>query len=262
MRIAREVWPGSAYSRMRRLLIRNVWPNPKLEDVELLRPLDCGTVIVQGRGWEATLRCNSNVSVWYRGTRIWESANFTGPNNTWPALPEVRPSWRAASMLSALRDAEKELPQDPVGYKALRLNERVGAGVLDPDGFYTWPKRIMSPAKCLVKLSTTTCSLPPGLKCTCGFHAARSVVELSLHYAAGVLVVTPIGRTVWHDNAWRAAGYQVHAAVVPLDWPVPDEWDHEVPIVRARTPLIPYRAYQVAREVRAMVTLELEEVVQ
>lgn len=154
-------------------------------------------------------------------------------------------------MLKALRSAEQEEPLLPVAYKVMWDD-----GVVDvrEPGWtgWTWPRRLMGPATCADPVRR--CPNPPMPSCACGFHAAYRVSELAAEYrdARGILVVSPVGRTCWHENAWRAAGYQVHAAVVPLDWQVPDEWDHEVPIVRARTPLVPYRAYQVAREVRAM----------
>jgi hypothetical protein len=100
----------------------------------------------------------------------------------------------------------------------------------------------------------------PVWECSCGYHAALQASELCLHLnCAGVAVVTPIGRTIWHRNAWRAERYQIHAAVVGLDQEIPDEWDPEIPVVRARRELIPYRAFRIGREVAALIELEPSE---
>jgi hypothetical protein len=46
--------------------------------------------------------------------------------------------------------------------------------------------------------------------------------------------------------------------VVGLDWEPPEgeDWDPEIPVVRAELPDVPLRAWEVAREVAAMEALE------
>jgi hypothetical protein len=84
------------------------------------------------------------------------------------------------------------------------------------------------------------------------------VSELCLRLnCTGVMIVTPTGRTIWHENAWRSAQYQVHAAVTGLDQEIrDDQWDPGIPVIRARRELIPYRAFEIAREVAALIELE------
>jgi hypothetical protein len=93
---------------------------------------------------------------------------------------------------------------------------------------------------------------PPGPDCCCGYHAAYDPWELASQFTcpAGLLVVQAAGPTFWHANAWRASAYVTHAAIVNLEWSWPDEWDDEVPVVRAEWADIPLRAWEIAEEVR------------
>lgn len=233
-------------------LAREVWPVPDPAVVEELRRLGLGSAVFT-KYKDVYFSCHRAIAIasedGFRLDEGWE-VNFT----FWPPLLDVDPCWRAASMYTAYATSVEEQLLLPVAYKVLWASS--GGGVIGSDGRgWMWPRRLMGPAQC-GRVGVT--HRAPDQFCECGFHAAYSVADLASSYGAagGILVVTPVGKTMWHENAWRAAGYQVHAAVVPLDWPVPDEWDHEIPIVRARTPLIPYRAYQVAREVWAMIALE------
>jgi hypothetical protein len=46
--------------------------------------------------------------------------------------------------------------------------------------------------------------------------------------------------------------------VVGLNKEIPYNWDQEIPVVRAQMALIPARAHGVAREVGAMLSLDLD----
>lgn len=233
------------------VLVSEVWPDPDPVVMDRLRRLGLGDYqswcSLEYRSW-VEIRDDLTVVADYHDHLLVEGGRGFG---FWPPLPDVDPVWKAASMLTALRSAEQEEPLLPVAYKVMW-----DAGVVDASGReWTWPRRLMGPATCAT--SIRRCPNPPMPSCACGFHAAYLVSELAAEYrcAPAVLVVTPAGKTVWHENAWRSQYYQTHAAVVPLDWEIPDDWD-EIPVVRARAPLIPYRAYQVAREVRAMIALD------
>lgn len=247
---------------MRHLLVKEIWPGPDPAVVEELRQSGLGSrtrSLIFKRTKHAFIRISGGVTLAGCDNDDFCVVEGDGGFNYWPPLPEADPWWRAASMYAAYTAAEEEQLLLPVAYKAMWLGF---GGVYGPDGkTWVWPSRFMGPAQCDT-ISPSHSEPAPVIECECGFHAAFSVSELAAEYrdAGGILVVTPVGRTFWHDNAWRAEGYQVHAAVVPLDWEVPEDWDPEVPVIRARTPLIPYRAYQAAREVRAMIALELEEV--
>lgn len=236
-------------------LAREVWPVPDPAVVEELRRLGLGRSVFTRYGDHVcfTFARNTLGLSAEGGFRLDEGREMSFTN--WPPLLGVDPCWRAASMYTAYATSVEEQLLLPVAYKALWVS---GGGVVGPDGRgWMWPRRLMGPAQC-GRIGVTHRS--PDQFCECGFHAAYSIAELASNYGAagGILVVTPVGKTMWHENAWRAAGYQVHAAIVPLDWEVPEDWDPEVPIVRTRVPLAPYRAYEVAREVWTMLELEGE----
>jgi hypothetical protein len=150
--------------------------------------------------------------------------------------------------------------RDVVAFKVL---ESYGM-VAYPESTMLWrtlgvPRRHMPPATCGCGGRRRTHGAVPGARCTCGYHAAYSPWELASSMSTvsvGMLVVQAVGRTAWHRNAWRAARYDVHAAVVPLDWQAPCDWQDDVPIVRAELPDIPLRAWEIAQEVRATRALE------
>lgn len=233
------------------MLVRQVWPDPDPAVMERIRS------ILGGRPGECTL----GYMLWVKIRRDTVAADYFGHtiaegsgalSGFWPPLPDVDPIWKAASMVTALRSAEREETLLPVAYKVMW-----SYGVVDASGRdWMWPRRLMGPATCADPVRR--CPNPPARRCSCGYHAAYLVSELANQYrdSLGILVVTPVGKTAWHENAWRSQYYQTHAVVVPLDWEIPEDWDPQVPVVRARIPLIPHRAYQVAREVRAMIALD------
>lgn len=236
-----------------RLLLRHVWPDPDPATLKLIRAhMARGTFILPDQTYVRISR-SGEVVIITDSAHVCESSGEWATFSTWPALPEADPAWKAASMYTALQVAVQENPLFPVAYKILWDRGIVGSDGRD----WAWPSRLMGPAQCYPPRHEK--HRAPDTSCECGFHAAYYVSELSRTYGdvvgMGVLVVTPVGVTVWHENAWRAQYYQVHAAVVPLDWEIPDNWDPEVPVIRARTPLVPYRAYEVGQEVWVMLKL-------
>jgi hypothetical protein len=145
-----------------------------------------------------------------------------------------------------------------VGYKLLFRHTGMGGlpcvmyvyetGDVLPD----LPRRESPPAGCYV---TSHQGPSPVKTCGCGYHAAYGVVELMANCRAvartlaGVLIVTPLGRTLWHRNAWRAERYWVAAAVLPKGARVPRGWDPQIPVVLSDW--VPGTAHDIARELRA-----------
>jgi hypothetical protein len=158
--------------------------------------------------------------------------------------------------------------QSPVGFKVVYRQATCSGETLyparfqDPVGVMTsvglhgeramvFPARPMPAASCIVDAHVHQ---PPIASCSCGYHAARSVLDLAHNFEDapaiwGVLVVTPLGRTLWHRNAWRAQSYWPVAAVTTLDAEVPPGWPGEIPVVRAAW--VPGRAIEIARELEA-----------
>jgi len=169
-------------------------------------------------------------------------------------------------------------PAPPVGFKMLWYG-----------GLVRWPGEGTPVYPPLPVMPKAYCSQDgrhdaPEEGCYCGYHASVLASNLLFHFTQydGALVVTPVGRTYWHENpaAWRAESYQVHALVTSredfldrlmlLPFEVKDNyrvksdyqplpvgtWSKEIPIVYAR-PVKPRhsklsvitKAHQIAREI-------------
>jgi hypothetical protein len=166
-------------------------------------------------------------------------------------------AWIAASMMTAaIHHGTPEHPTRPVGYKTLL---RRGTVKTSHPGNHTrhgtWhlrpPQALMPAATCNAHYSHKA----PREHCQCGYHAAYSAGTLAAQYigeAEGILVCTPVGTTYWHSNGWRARQYQIHAAVTGTHWTTPEGWDQSIPVIRTDPAVIPWQAYQIAREIAAM----------
>lgn len=234
------------------VLVRHVWPQPTGKALDFAAALDLATARTVSYGaWSANLREDGSICARLLGTssRGWglvveevDLATLFG----WPRL-EADANWRLASILTAWEHGIHEVVCDPIGFKAMLRDQGTGAeGVRHPDGRIAPPQRFMEGARC-----DTNAHEAPSRGCFCGFHAARLPSRLALWYphATGILVVSPVGWTVWHRDGWRSAGYEVHAAVAPRGWQIPDGWDPAIPIIPAERPLILSKAHEVAREI-------------
>ncbi|MEM0444185.1 MAG: hypothetical protein QXJ73_08535 [Candidatus Caldarchaeum sp.] len=249
-----------------------VWPEPdewaRRRIKHSFNPLDCAWYIDE---FAIMVSRNDRITVTTpvkRPEGVITLVLISEETNLWPWPPiDKDVEWKAASALTAARKVVKDKgrPLDPVGFKAL-YNTGVMTELLREDPRvefliprFEYPSRIVGPATCFKKRKRHN---PPEVRCRCGFHAARSVVELTWwleilppERPVGLMVVTPVGRTIWHSNAWRAESYQVHAAIVPNEWDVPEGWNKEVPVVKTDMGLVPWKAYQIAEEVKVMIDI-------
>jgi hypothetical protein len=123
---------------------------------------------------------------------------------------------------------------------------------------YAIPRRESPRAVCLSQ-PVGHMAEAPHYSCMCGYHAAYSVVDIlsAYRHALGVLVVVPLGKTLYHQNAWRAERYVAVAAVLLPGTYIPPDWDPHIPIIQSG--YVPETAYDIARELRAERALIQEE---
>ncbi|MEM0444186.1 MAG: hypothetical protein QXJ73_08540 [Candidatus Caldarchaeum sp.] len=245
------MWPFTKKQKLEialsnNIILKDIWPEPvdhlpKIKNLKILK-LNVG-------------RSSPKVAAVLNGDMLLQEWTYTfGRYHLAPIIwPEVDETfeWKKGSITTALITAVEETPLLPVTYKALYYY-----GVKHGSR-YVAPKRIMQTPVCRVDPDHD----PPEDRCSCGYHCAYLVSELWKNFKpwniVGVLVVTPLGRTVWHDNACRSEAYQIHAAVVGKSWePVPSYgWDTSIPIIRTKNVLIPWMSHEIAREVKAMVDI-------
>jgi hypothetical protein len=173
-----------------------------------------------------------------------------GPGTAWPCGD----LWRedVATLIASLRAGHFVVDRGTPSRVAFKILSHPGGVVLYPGGTPPGvPLRPMPVARCRTRRTHDA----PEESCLCGYHAAYSAAELWREDYAGLLIVTPRGRTFWHDNAWRAESYWSIVAVVKEDVPLHADWvASHVPVVRVPHPVSV--AIEIAEELRAEEAIE------
>jgi hypothetical protein len=173
-----------------------------------------------------------------------------GPGTTWPCGD----LWRedVAILIASLRAGHFVVDRGTPSRVAFKILAHPGGVVLFPGGTPPGvPLRPMPSARC----RTWRMHDAPEESCLCGYHAAYSAAELWSEDHAGLLIVTPCGRTFWHDNAWRAESYWPVVAVIGERVPLHADWAaSSVPVVRVPHPASV--AIEIAEELRAEEAIE------
>lgn len=114
-------------------------------------------------------------------------------------------------------------------------------GVYDPVAYAP----VERPLKNTVEFDAHSENGHPTYDCNCGLRSCYVVPD---NAERGILIVSPVGKTLWEKVGWRSAGRRVHAAILPDNIPT-EEWSADIKVVTVAKHRVRETAQEIAREI-------------